>query len=345
MARQKQPSQPSTLSQERVYDSSDEGEISDAAKGPIPKHSSKTKPSKKLDGTKDSGTSFKTKPHASKTTLQSATSSSEDVEESDKEEDNDAGSDDASTTTSVASQESPSHDKPVETPRKKIKSNNVETTRIATKPYKPPVGFEPMMLSASDYASDLAFLSEDLSGKQVWHISVPDSISIESIHELDIQAAMKGEPILSCDSVAYSMHATPSRGNMILLPQGTDGQYKPSRATIERNFHLQQIPKKTTLSGEQAGPIFTAKEAGKPKVVREQPEGLKMRYVPFGAPSIKKPTQDEEMKDVFQTPAPVEEMAEKPASRTTGRISVANSLASPEKEKKKKKKRRLLVDE
>ncbi|KAK4946337.1 hypothetical protein LTR10_014535 [Elasticomyces elasticus] len=303
MAKTKEASRPSQLSQERVQDSSDENE------------------SQPAESESESG---------------STQDSSSDEDDKDSAQAN--GQDDSDAT---------------QTSRKKAKTVS-QTVQIAAKPYKAPSGYEPVTVTASDYAADTATLFENLTGKQIWHISVPDTVSIDSIKELDIQAVLKGEPIVSKNGVDYNMQPVPPRNETVLLPPGTKSNYKQCATKIERSFHLREMIKKSK-SQEQTPVIFTATATGKPKVVRKQPEGLKMRYTPYGAPPLQEDAEDVEMDDAFQIPPEVPEPSPKKKSKrsketkqdsSSGKTPesttlVPDSQASIEKEKKKK---RRLVD-
>ncbi|KIV82929.1 hypothetical protein PV11_04994 [Exophiala sideris] len=319
MAKTKEASRPSQLSQERVQDSSDENESQPAESE---SESGSTQESSSDDDDKDS-------PLAN-------------------------GQDDSgteSTSSPIARTKRPSPDA-TQTSRKKAKTVS-QTVQIAAKPYKAPSGYEPVTVTASVYAADSATLFENLTGKQIWHISVPDTVSIDSIKELDIQAVLKGEPIVSKNGVDYNMQPVPPRNETVLLPQGAKSNYKQCATKIERSFHLREMIKKSK-SQEETPVIFTATATGKPKVIRKQPEGLKMRYTPYGAPPLQEDAEDVEMDDAFQIPPEVPEPSPKRKPKKSKETKQDSSSGKPPEsttlvpdsqtsiEKKKQKKRRLV---
>lgn len=163
--------------------------------------------------------------------------------------------------------------------------------RIPSKPFKPPPGFEPIILDASDYTAVTTEVFSNLSGKQVWQISAPASVNLGAIKQFDIAAVLKGEPIFTDNNVSYNMQPIAESDDMLLLPQGANARYKPTKSTISRGFSLQVIEKKPSSSVPSSdlpsGPIenelvFTAQVKGKLKPPREQPVGLKTRYTPYG---------------------------------------------------------------
>lgn len=326
MAKKKEVAKPSNLSEEVVHDSSDEDEPQ-VAEVESESESESTTP----------------------------TSNAED----DSESSDDSGRDDSeseSSTSSVPSKKR--HSESIsETPLKRAKKTTSSAVRIAPKPFKAPTGYESVTLSTSDYASASAALFDDLAGKQIWHISVPDSVSIESIEKLDIQAALRGEKIHSKDGVDYNMQNIASNNETVLLPEGPKSTYKQA-ARIERSFRMQEMTTKPDVQDDDATQtplVFTATQTGKPKVVREQPQGLKMRYFPYGAPPAKEELEDVEMTDTFQVPEGVPEPSPKKKSKKSKHASQGSMTGeSPQKSKeatgevpteKKKKKKPKLVDE
>ncbi|KIW11009.1 hypothetical protein PV08_10308 [Exophiala spinifera] len=347
----------SNLSEEIIHDSSDE---EDQTVQPRTKTKTKTKKASQ------------TKPASPSTTT---TSDDEDLEESSSsqssvEEEADSDSEAASSSSSSSSKKR-SSDTVSETPVKKArKTAESSEVRLAPKAYKAPSGYEALALSPSDYTSGAATLFDNLEGKQIWHISVPDSISIKSIKSFDMQTAMRGESILSKDGVNYNLHDMPfTRGSeTILMPQGTKPTYRHS-ATIQKNFQLREMGDKVntsdkkgqtkasssgssstdgeTAENEQELPptslVFTATKTGKAKEIRQQPEGLKMRYFPYGSTATSEVSEDVEMADAFQVPDEIPEPSQKKKSkksRADSQGSVDGEKTNPEK--KKKKKRRLV---
>jgi hypothetical protein len=330
MAKKKEVSKQSNLSEEVVHDSSDEDEPQ------IAEVESESKSESESESTTPTSTSG-----------------------DDSESSSTSGQDDSESESSASSAPSRKrHSESVpETPLKRAKKTKPSTVRIAPKPFKAPTGYESVTLSTSDYASDSASLFDDLTGKQIWHISVPDSVSIESIKTLDIQAALKGEKIHSKNGVDYNMQYISSTNETVLLPQGSNSTYKQA-ARIERSFRMQEMTTKPDVQDDdttQAPLVFTATQTGNPKVIREQPQGLKMRFFPFGASPATQELEDVEMTDTFQVPEEVPEPSPKKKSKKSKHASqelthgdsphkTKDATGDASKEKKKKKKHKL-VDE
>ncbi|KAL2441905.1 hypothetical protein ABEF95_016836 [Exophiala dermatitidis] len=345
MSKAKETARPSNLSEERVQDSSDEEPSS------VTKSTPKQKPQSKVSK----------KPKQKSPTSESEEGSTDASSESDGSDE----SEDESDSSSTSGQQKRTAPSTTESPRKKPKTAPTSAAvHIAPKAFKPPQGYEPVAVSAPDYASEVGTLFDDLSSKQIWHISIPDSVSIDSIKELDIKAATGGEPILSKDGVKYNLKSLESKEEVVFLPQGKTMRYQQNSKRVDQSFVLQEMsgaPK----SKKDASSVFTATDIGKPKPVRQQPGGLKMRYVPYGAPALPETPEDEdedvEMKDTLDIPAELEPKSSQSTSKKSKHGSqdavngktpekkkkkkdahTADQQASPEK---KKKKRRHLVDE
>ncbi|KIY03233.1 uncharacterized protein Z520_01700 [Fonsecaea multimorphosa CBS 102226] len=364
----------SVLSEERVYDSSDEDENEQSSEQETPKPKSKSSQSKTPNGIKTF--SQKTSQRLpSSNASSSATASDNDTEEDEDEEqdgvedevedeEDDSDNESASTPSPSSSRKRLSPGVPETPSSKRVKTTTRDKVSIPPKPFQRPKGYEPLTWSASDYASDMD-LFDDLSNKQIWHISVPSSVSIDSIKELDIEAVLRGQPILSRNGIDYGMNPLPSKDEVILLPHGSDGKYKQCARKIERSFLMREVDTaKSTSPSKADNPqvVFTATQIGAPKQIRKQPEGLKMRYVPYGvSPSQVDREEDVEMRDTLHIPPDVDaQMSSSPVQSRKARRNQTNGEAanekSPEKKlrgaddtpassEKKKKKKRKLVDE
>jgi hypothetical protein len=171
---------------------------------------------------------------------------------------------------------------------------------IPPKQFNPPPGFVNRSAKASDSASPAAqFLSNDLGGKQIWHITAPPNVSMESIKPFAIRSAMKGEPIMHLQSKWYCLNEGPSTNKCALTPNDTEDAYVLGKATVSRTFHLREII--TSRAKDKRSEVSQSKQIhfefqphdtvpARPK--RKQPEGLRMRYKPFG-------TTDESAKETI----------------------------------------------
>ncbi|KAK6364521.1 hypothetical protein LTS17_012144 [Exophiala oligosperma] len=344
----KEAARQSNLSQEIVHDSSDEEE----QETPQPQPKKKTKTASQPNLASHSTTTTSNDDDDEDTEESSSSQSSAEEDGSDAESTSNSSS---SSSRSKKRSSDTIPETPVKKARKTATSSNV---RIAPKAYKPPTGYEALTLSASDYTSEVTGLLDNLDGKQVWHISVPDFVSIESVKSFDMQAVMRGESILSKDGVSYNLHSMPSAHGYetLLMPHGTKSTYKRA-AIIERNFQLREMgdhaidtsnqKSKASTNGETATKD-QAPETGKPKAIRQQPQGLKMRYFPYGSSATRQESADEdvEMTNTFQVPDEIPEPTPKKKSKKSSKNESQRSMdgengTNPEKKKKKKHK---LVD-
>lgn len=164
------------------------------------------------------------------------------------------------------------------------------TARIAPKPFKATSGFEPLSGRDSADISETTNMFSNTEGQQIWYISAPDTLDIESIKSLDLQEALKGNVVHTKDNHNYSMISTPIKDEVLLLPKHSSGSYTHSQARIAHAFHFREVssqvsPDKsslTTADNVTSNLDFTAQKGGQKKPPRQQPQGLKMRYLPYG---------------------------------------------------------------
>ena len=183
--------------------------------------------------------------------------------------------------------------------------------------YKPPAGFEPTSISlhpASRLSEILA--PPNLQGKQVWHITVPESVPISLIKDVSTQDIGNGAPLVEHHGAKYGLvpdsEVEQSNRRALLLPSTQTDSYQSSKTNIIKTLHLQQI---VSLPNYVVGPAVhstrppSAPESYK-RTPRQQPEGLRMRYRPFGASddSGSESTPEPMPKaPEFRLPAPVKE--------------------------------------
>ncbi|KIW69112.1 hypothetical protein PV04_05007 [Phialophora macrospora] len=268
------------LSAARIYDSSDEDEVQGVADHGVP--TSKAKTSHGVKGYRDD-------------------SDNDDNGEVSDSEDDQSASETGSAVSSDSSQKSDSSPPPELEDTTAVDNTSSMKSRasIPAKPFKAPKGYEPIALSPSDPSSTVRQF-HDLSEKEVWVIAAPSDVPIESIKELAVDAVMRGVPIVSHNGVAYGMQPLPSKNETVLLPQGPDASYVQAEKKIERSFIMREANDQIKVPSKEGTPqAFTATLPGKPKEIRQQPEGLKTRYTPPGASArpAALSTQDVEMND------------------------------------------------
>jgi len=156
-------------------------------------------------------------------------------------------------------------------------------------PYALPPGFEAVTISSQPASRQAELFSPiSLQGKQLWHITVPAGVSITSVTEVATQSVQDGSAILSYKGADYGLIAEPDDINTrerLLLPSAEDNKYKPSSLAITKTLHLQQLlGPPGAIQGSGALSNFTAStdRLRREKPVPKQPEGLRMRYRPFG---------------------------------------------------------------
>lgn len=157
------------------------------------------------------------------------------------------------------------------------------TSRKPVPQYELPSGFEPATITipTSSNLTDL-FSSNSLRNKQFWHIIVPSSVPINSLREVSTQSVQSGSSVLTHEGADYGLISEvqgQSAKKTLLLPSAQANEYKSAEVGISQTFNLQQlIPDRRHGSSASKADSITVYE----KPVRQQPEGLKMRYRPFG---------------------------------------------------------------
>ena len=188
-------------------------------------------------------------------------------------------------------------------PRKKSPTQQHVTSTQENIIFEPPPGFEPASISVhpSSQAMDM-FSPTNLAGKEIWHISAPSSVPISSVKELSQQSLLSRSSILTYKGSNYGLMPGSTADGALLLPSAEDNDYKLHNAATIRSFHLQQIvslPHHVLSPGKSSTQSAPTSQAYK-KAPRAQPEGLKMRYQPFGVLDIS--DDDLSSKDVPKVP-------------------------------------------
>ena len=152
-------------------------------------------------------------------------------------------------------------------------------------PFKPPVGFKPASITRSPPPILTNILSSSsIRGKQLWHITIPASVPTNSIKDVSTQSLTTGAPILSHEGSDYGLISEPlgeTFKSALLLPSQGSNQYEFTNLEVSKTLHLQQLIRIPIIANERS--TLTNGDAKKYiKPVRQQPEGLRMRYRPFG---------------------------------------------------------------
>jgi hypothetical protein len=283
-------SQPSMLSEERIIDSDtdspEEQEV--VLKKPTSKQNTPGKRSIEQTSVSTNGKKRQVSESRSSSDQESAIHEGDDTQDEVSEEESESESSASSPTGSkrpaLPTQALPAHKKAKPTP----------PNAIAPKAFKAPKGFERTTLSASDYAdSSTEFLTENLTQKQVWHITAPASFNIRKIKPFEIQDVRSGKPIFSKNGVDYGFLTGLHKTEKLLLPSGDSVQYTHSVAPISGTYHLREMGRSQTKNvadgdTENSEIPFAARSPVASKSPREQPVGLRMRYQPYGSSSNSK---------------------------------------------------------
>ncbi|KAI9707277.1 MAG: hypothetical protein M1836_000237 [Candelina mexicana] len=192
-----------------------------------------------------------------------------------KEEDESQSS--AATSHAEVSEESP--------PAKRISKSQSAT------PFEPPCGFQAISGAFASTSPALRlFTSNALAGKQIWHITAPAAVPIGSIKEVAIASVREGEAIVKHEGANYGFVMDKLDGlskPKLLVPCWDNDGYRQVQPDITQKLHLQQIIRppdvSNRLSQAAAAPRVNNLSSPLPAMpVREQPRGLRMRYLPTG---------------------------------------------------------------
>ena len=182
-----------------------------------------------------------------------------------------SGSESESGSSDETSLQSPRKESPVQ------RSVPQQSTSI----YEPPLGFKPTSISlhpASKLSEILA--PSNLQGKQIWHITAPESVPITLVTEVSTQKIGSGASILEYHGAKYGLVPESEVGQAsrraLFLPSIQTNEYQSSKTTIIKTLHLQQT---MSLPSHALDPAI---HPNRSKTPRQQPEGLRMRYRPFG---------------------------------------------------------------
>ena len=151
---------------------------------------------------------------------------------------------------------------------------------------------------------------------------------MESVKTFGVHAARKGETVLKADGKSYRFVEESSQSKYLLVPDEGQEKYVPGKPAISRTFDLRETlnppAKGKDTEANQFKPVFFEfqpddKLPVRPK--REQPEGLRMRYKPFGTTTASLESSDSERSEIYipdQVPTPPKEHHQKKSKRLHG---------------------------
>ncbi len=296
------------------------------AKPPI-KPSTQIKP---LSQNKNSGTG------ASKDQSKDESGESSEDGSSGSESESASGSESISGSSDKTSLQSPRKKSPV---RKTIPQQS-------TKTFQPPVGFESTSISlhpASKLSEIIA--PSNLQGKQIWHITAPESVPITLVKEVSTQDISNGTSILEYHGAKYGLvlesDVEQTSGRALLLPSSKTNAYRPSKTAIIKTLHLQQLVNLPSRASEPIVPPNSSASALESyrKTPRQQPEGLRMRYRPFGTSDDSDLDFDAESRPKapeFRIPEPVKESSPGKKRKRRESHDASSNVSSAVKPKRRK---------
>lgn len=180
-------------------------------------------------------------------------------------------------------------------------------TKVSLLPYALPPGFEAVTISSQPASRQAELFSPiSLQGKQLWHITVPAGLSITSVTEVGTQSVQDGSAILSYKGADYGLiteQDNPNTHERLLLPSAEDNKYRTSNHAITKTLHLQQLigpPSATHGPGALSNFTASTDRPRRQKPVPKQPEGLRMRYRPFGDTVNDTPSSESEVQRMQQ---------------------------------------------
>ena len=203
---------------------------------------------------------------------------------SESDEDSESGSESSESRRGTGSSDQTS----LQSPRKRSSGPNSMSNQNSL-PYEPPSGFEASSISIHPSSSAAEIFSPaNLTSKEVWHITVPGSVPIDSMKEVSMEDFKSKIAILSHKGADYGL--VPESGVeqasnwTLLLPSLQENKYAPADTKIVNTLHLQQLVSlpSHTIASATASSRTAVVPAPQKKAPHQQPEGLKMRYHPFG---------------------------------------------------------------
>ena len=222
-----------------------------------------------------------------------------------------------------------------------LRTFNERTEQVAkfrpAPPHNPPKGFQEV--STTSLSSKLADTLQ-ANGKQIWHITLPANVPISALKEIDLDKVKNHETIFAHDGTDYGFAVgdeSEVAATSLLLPSANG--YKRS-FDVAKTLHLQQIIRLPGLTNAQSNgqglpDVSTQGYVPRPKPIRPQPKGLRMRFKPSGfgnddAGALGWSDSDEEMQEADDY---------RREKRKHGGVN--GPIATPEKAPKKSKKQRL----
>lgn len=268
--------------------------------------------------------------------------------DNENEESGSGGSEIESENGSLSGSESESETKSSDQNSLRSPRKNSPTRDSSPSHSEPPTGFQTSKIiihPSSKVAEILAPLC--LDGKQIWHITTPASVPIASIKKISTQTINKGTSILSYKGEEYGLVSTGAEqaiSRALFIPSAETNDYRPSDTKIAKTLHLQQIvslPSHALDSTHSRNSTATVLDSYG-KAPRPQPQGLKMRYHPFGASDgseSERPTQSAPTAPQFRPPLSVKDNSKDKKRKLADVIEDESGIVDSSVTSKKQRKR------
>lgn len=167
---------------------------------------------------------------------------------------------------------------------------------------------------------------------------------IDSLTEFSTTNVQTGDTVLSYKGADFGLVLQPktrTAKKALLLPSVETNEYRPVEIEIARTLQLQQLPPKLSNGSGATSNAATSKKRTCKKAPPQQPDGLRMRYHPFGVTEYScDESQSENQNHVPKFRRPVGIETSPPTKIKTGRsIDVEMHDVSQKPPSKRKKKR------
>ncbi|KAI1361145.1 DNA-directed RNA polymerase I subunit RPA34.5-domain-containing protein [Xylaria arbuscula] len=257
------------------------------------------------DSTSSSGSSSESEQNTKNKALKAEPSSSESSEESDSSSDDERVPKSSAQTavkgtvqkSASAAQESSSEESDSDSGDKMVVDKNSgdniaaeSTSQLSGTPWLNSSDFMLRKASSANPGKEVAdfFSNANLEGKQVWYFTAPASLPITVLKdmEIDLSKATKGEALLTHKGDNYGLdlesYATNTQIQLLIPSRGGD-KYTTLNHGIDSTVHLRRMAK--FGPGGEVHATATDDYVPVPKPIRQQPEGLRVRYTPIGVPT------------------------------------------------------------
>ncbi|KAI9785868.1 MAG: hypothetical protein M1816_008195 [Peltula sp. TS41687] len=175
---------------------------------------------------------------------------------------------------------------PGKTPEKPDQKGTTAPANVRpTSSSKTLLGYEPVVTAKSggSKTSDV-FSKSNLSGKQIWHITIPSSVPIKSFSEVTLADIEKGKAVATHNDLDYSLsneQDTFSKAKL-MVPSQSNGEYRAVSLDFTKSLHLQLNSGSMSTSHQpEQDPGLNTQERPS-KGARKQPKGLRLRFAPAG---------------------------------------------------------------